>query len=43
MLLDIHQDQPDLIAPDVDVINNCVLSRSERRDATTRSQADKLP
>ena len=43
MLLDIQQDRPDLIYPDIDVINNYGLARSERRGAKTRSQSAKVP
>ena len=42
MLLDIQQDQPDIIAPNVDVINDYGISGSERWGATTRAQADKV-
>ena len=43
IILDIQQDRPDITALDIDVINNYVLSRSERRGYTTRFQADKVP
>ena len=43
MLLDIQQYRPDLVAPDIDVINDYGLPRSEKRDSTTRSQAAKVP
>ena len=43
MLLDIQQDRPDLIYPDIDVINNYGLPRSESQGDTTRSQAAKIP
>ena len=42
MLLDIQQDRPDLIAPDIYVINVYGLSGSDRQGDTTRSQAAKL-
>ena len=43
MLLDIHQNRPELIDPDIYAINNYGLLRSERRGATTKPQADKVP
>ena len=39
MLLDIQKDLPNLIFPDIYVINDYVLSRSERQCAITRSQS----
>ena len=43
MILDIQQDRPNLIDPDIDVTNNNGLSSSKRRGATKRSQYDKVP
>ena len=43
MLLDIHKDRPNPIAPDIYVINNYGLPRSESQGDTTRSQAAKIP
>jgi hypothetical protein len=43
MLLDIQQDRSDLVAPDIDVVNDFGLSRSERRGAKIRAQAVKVP
>ena len=43
MILYTQQDQPDLITPDIYVINNYGLSRSERRGAKTIAQYDKVP
>ena len=43
MLLDIQQYRPDLVAPDIDVINDYGISRAERRVDTTRDQAAKVP
>ena len=38
----IQQYRPDLISPDIDVINNYAISGSESRDDTTISQASKV-
>ena len=38
MILDIQQDLPGTIAPDIDIINDYGLSRSESQCATTRYQ-----
>jgi hypothetical protein len=43
MLLEIQQDRRDLIVPTIDVLNDFGLSSSERRGATTRAQAVKVP
>ena len=42
MILDIQKDQPNLIAPDIDVIKNYRLSRSEGCVDTKISQASKV-
>ena len=42
MLLDIQQDRPDLIVPDIYVINKYGIPRSERRGTTTRYQSAKV-
>jgi hypothetical protein len=42
MLLEIQKD-PNLIHPDIDILQDFGLARSERRGATTRSQIAKLP
>ena len=43
MILDIQQDLPDLISPEIYVINYYGLSRSEIQGATARSQVAKVP
>jgi hypothetical protein len=43
LLQEIQRDRPDLIAPEIDVIKDYGLSRSERHGATTRAQAVKVP
>jgi hypothetical protein len=43
LLQEIQRDRPDIIAPDIDVIEDYGLSRSERRAATTWEQAVKVP
>ena len=42
MPLDIQKYQPDLIVPDMYVINSYIITRSKRRGTTTRAQASKL-
>jgi hypothetical protein len=43
MLLEIQKDRPNLIHPDIDVLEDFGLLRSERRGATTRAQIAKVP
>ena len=43
MILDIQQDLPDLISPEIYVINYYGLSRYERQGTTKISQDDKFP
>jgi hypothetical protein len=43
LLLNTQSEHPDLIAPDIDVQEDFGLSRSERRGATSRAQAVKVP
>jgi hypothetical protein len=42
MLLEMQKDRPDLIHPDIDVLEDFGLARSERRGATTRAQIAKV-
>ena len=42
ILLDIHKDRPNIVAPDIDVINDYEILRSEVQGATTRSQPTKV-
>jgi hypothetical protein len=42
MLLQIQKDRPDLIHPDIDLLEDFGLARSERRGATTRAQIAKV-
>jgi hypothetical protein len=43
ILLEIQKDRPDLIHPDIDVLEDFGLAKSERRGATTRAQIAKVP
>jgi hypothetical protein len=43
MLLEIQKDRPDLIHPDIDVLQDFGSARSERRGETTRAQISKVP
>ena len=43
MVLDLQQDRPGLIYPDIYVIKDYGISRSEGRGATTRHQYSKVP